>query len=443
MKLIDVLHSPWAILPDKLVEIQAIYATHLRGDKIDIEAVEKRIGRPLDNSATGAYEITDEGVAIIALDGVLAKRANLLTQISGGTSTSLAARDIRAAAGDASVKAIILAIDSPGGTVDGTQALAQEIKAADAKKPVVAWASGAMASAAYWAGSAARAIYIADGTTMVGSIGVVQTHVDTSGADAQAGVKKTDVFAGKFKRIASSNAPLSEDGAAYMQAQVDYTYSLMVADIAAQRGVTVEKVVEDMAEGRVFMGQQAIDAGLADGVSALDALIAKLSEGAGALPSRNSGAGDAHLSKHQGANMLTAEQVQTALNGEHSAIADALRTGAAKAERERISAIQALATPGCEKVIEAHVADPTKTAGDTAQAILAAQKTALAAKAEELAQDAKDAGKVKPGAAKPEGDEKKPMSREELHEKAVAYQKAQGCSYIDAVRHLETQPEGA
>ena len=70
MKLLDVLTAPWAIEPAKLLEIQAIYATHLRGDKIDIEAVEKRLGRPLANE-TKAFDIID-GVAVLPIEGVIA-----------------------------------------------------------------------------------------------------------------------------------------------------------------------------------------------------------------------------------------------------------------------------------------------------------------------------------------------------------------------------------
>lgn len=439
MNILDILHAPWAISPHKLGEIQAIYATHLRGDKIDIEAIEKRLGRPLDNSPKG-YEVRD-GVALIALDGVLAKRANLFSQISGGTSTQLAGRDIRAAAADPDVKAIILAIDSPGGTVDGTQTLASEIAAAGASKPIVSWASGLMASAAYWAGSAAQGIYIADMTTQVGSIGVVAQHVDTSAADKAAGVTKTDVYAGKFKRIATGNAPLSEDGAAYLQAQVDYMYSLMVGDIAANLGVSVEQVLQDMADGRVFMGQQAIDAGLVDGVSTLDALVAKLSGGAGVALPRKSSAGNAQTSQStQGAlNMLTAEQVQAALK-DHPEIAAAIRTEGATAERDRILGIQALSIPGHEALIKTFAGDATKTAGDAALALVAATQKTLTAQAAALAEDAKGAGGVLPGAAPapaPAADAKGPLTRDELHKKATALAAEKGIDYVAAVRQLE------
>ena len=87
MKLLDVLTAPWAIEPAKLLEIQAIYATHLRGDKIDIAAVEAKLGRPLANEQK-AYAIQD-GVAILPIEGVIAKRANLFSQISGGVSTDV------------------------------------------------------------------------------------------------------------------------------------------------------------------------------------------------------------------------------------------------------------------------------------------------------------------------------------------------------------------
>ena len=178
MKLLDVLTAPWAIEPAKLLEIQAIYATHLRGDKIDIAAVEAKLGRPLANEQK-AYAIQD-GVAILPIEGVIAKRANLFSQISGGVSTELVGRDFKSALADPAVHSIILAIDSPGGTVDGTISLADLV--ATSTKPVVTLASGTMASAAYWIGSAASSAYITDATTIVGSIGVVATHTDASKA---------------------------------------------------------------------------------------------------------------------------------------------------------------------------------------------------------------------------------------------------------------------
>lgn len=387
MKLLDVINAPWAIEPAKLLEIQAIYSTHLRSEKIDIAGLEARIGRPLDNKPQ-AYEVI-EGVAVLPLDGVLAKRANLMMKISGGTSMELAARDLQNAMNDPAVHSIVLAIDSPGGTVDGTQTLANAIAAST--KPIVSLASGTMASAAYWVGSAASAIYITDSTTQVGSIGVVATHTDVSGRQAAEGVKTTEISAGKYKRIASSYAPLSSEGKQVIQDQVDYTYSLFVDAVAKQRGVSTEKVLSDMADGRVFVGQQAIDAGLVDGVSTLGELVQQLnaSRASGAPLLQRAGAPAAAKQtppqpSEQGQTMLTAEQVASA----HPDAAKALIAQGAKDERERIAGIEAQAIPGHEALIAALKADPTKTPGDAAMAIVKAEREGRASHAKNLASDA-------------------------------------------------------
>lgn len=371
MKLLDVLTSPWAIEPTKLLEIQAIYATHLRGDKIDIAAVEAKLGRPLNNEAQ-RYTI-QAGVAIIPLEGVIAKKANLFSKISGGVSTELAARDLRDAMADSAVHSIILLIDSPGGTVDGTQALADIVAAST--KPIVTLANGTMASAAYWIGSAANAAYIADSTTIVGSIGVVATHTDISKAQEQEGVKTTEIFAGQYKRIASSYAPLSKEGRQTMQDQVDYTYGLMVSAVATYRRVSIDTVLKNMADGRIFIGQQAIDAGLVDGVSTLDALVAKLN---GDRSQGGASASSKQIFKPQGATM-NIEQIKA----EHPDLAAALAAeghaaglaAGALAERERIQAVEGQSIPGHEALIASLKFDGKTSGPEAAVAVLAAEKS--------------------------------------------------------------------
>jgi signal peptide peptidase SppA len=277
MKLLDVVNAPWAILPDRLFEIQAVYATHLRGDKIDLKGLEERLGEPL-NSVHEEIEIIG-GVAVIPIHGVIGKRMNLFSKISGGASTELVKRDIQIALDDGAVASIVLDIDSPGGSVDGIQELARFIFNARSEKPIVALANGMMASAAYWIGAAAHEIHISDGTAMVGSIGVVAGHVDVSKAHEMMGIKATEIVAGRFKRITSELAPLSESGRAEIQEHVDFIYSVFVKDVAAFRGVPVETVLENMADGRIFIGTQAVDAGLVDGVATRDQLIAELAGG--------------------------------------------------------------------------------------------------------------------------------------------------------------------
>jgi ClpP class serine protease len=76
--------------------------------------------------------------------------------------------------------------------------------------------------------------------------------------------------------VASQYRPLSEEGRATMQEQVDHTYSVFVSEVAKYRGVSVDVVLERMADGRVFQGRQAVDAGLVDGIVPLNLLAAKL-----------------------------------------------------------------------------------------------------------------------------------------------------------------------
>lgn len=274
MKLLDIVTSPWCIMPEKLLEIKAIYETHLRGEKIDIEGIEARTGKELKNKPQ-RYDIYDN-VVVVPISGVIAKKMNLFSSISGGASSELIGRDFKEVLENDSVKSIILNIDSPGGAVDGTPELANLIYSARGKKNIVAITNGEMASGAYWIGAATEALYITSNVDIIGSIGVVATHVDVSRAEERVGVKTTEITAGKYKRIASGYSPLSEEGRKDIQEKVDYIYSVFVNDIAKFRGVSVDTVLEKMADGKIFIGNQAKDAGLVDGVSTLDRLIADL-----------------------------------------------------------------------------------------------------------------------------------------------------------------------
>ena len=275
--LASIITSPWAITPDMLQEIGGVYAAHVRGEKINIASVEERIGHPLNNEKTDIEMIN--GVAVISAHGVVAKRMNMFMQISGGISTEILGSQIQTALDDPEAKAIVLDIDSPGGTVDGTFELAESIFNSRGEKPIVSIANGLMASAAYAIGAATDAIYMTGSTTHVGSIGVVAAHTDYSKYEEKLGVKTTEIYAGEYKRIASQYEPLSDAGRANIQESVDYLYSLFVDQVAKYRGVTVDTVLADMADGRLFIGQQAIDAGLVDGVKSLNDLIASLSSG--------------------------------------------------------------------------------------------------------------------------------------------------------------------
>ena len=216
---------------------------------------------------------------------------------------------------------------------------------------------------------------------------VVATHTDISKAQAAAGVKTTEIFAGQYKRIASNYAPLSKEGRQTMQDQVDYTYSLFVGAVAKHRGVSTDVVLQDMADGRIFIGQQAIDAGLVDGVSTLELLVAQLNasrasgQSVGASLNR---AGVAQPKPIGAAMPITREQ----LAAEAPDVLAAIQAEGASAERERIQSIEAQAIPGHEALIASLKFDGKSTAGDAAMAVLAAEKQARTKQAAKLAGDA-------------------------------------------------------
>jgi len=270
--LASVFNSPWAITRQAFDTVQAIAARHFAGERADVAAIEAATGKPLAN-AQRPLEMHGS-VAVVALDGVLSKRVNMLSQISGGTSTQIAGQQFAQALADPAVTAIVLAVDSPGGTVDGTQALADAVYAARRRKPVTAVIDGLGASAAYWIASAADAVYITGDTTTVGSIGVIAQHTDVSAAEAARGVKVTEVVAGQYKNATSPHKPLSDTGRAVIQAQVDRLYGAFLGDVARNRGVGAELAHKVMGDGRVFIGRDAVKAGLVDGVATLANAIA-------------------------------------------------------------------------------------------------------------------------------------------------------------------------
>jgi len=101
----------------------------------------------------------------------------------------------------------------------------------------------------------------------VGSIGVLSRHIDTSQRELAMGIKVTDIAAGRYKAITSQHAPLSDAGRETIQNQVDAIYTVFVQDIARNRGTSTENVLANMADGKVFVGQQALDNGLADSMA--------------------------------------------------------------------------------------------------------------------------------------------------------------------------------
>lgn len=160
-KTLDALTEPWLIVPAKLAEIIDIYDHHLKREKVDFKVIKAQIGESEEEDQ--GYQV-ENGVAVMPLEGVISKRMNMFTYFSGGTSTQLFERDFKKALADPSVQSILLLVDSPGGSVDGVQELANLIFESRDKKPIIAYTDGMMASAAYWISSAAEKIFISGDT---------------------------------------------------------------------------------------------------------------------------------------------------------------------------------------------------------------------------------------------------------------------------------------
>lgn len=388
MNLLDVLNSPWAILPEKLEEIQSVYERRVLGEAIDLAAVEAALGRPLANNQPKGYDLVD-GVAVVQMNGAVAKRANLFSSISGGASLEIIGNAIAHAMDNDDVRAVVLAIDSPGGTVSGTQELARQIHSYRGRKPMEAFANGTIASAAYWIGSAMDKVYISGDTTTVGSIGVVASHVDISKRQEMAGVKTTEIFAGKYKRIASQYEPLTKEGKAAIQNQVDYLYSVFVNDVAMFRGQSVETVLADMADARLFIGAQAVEAGLVDGITTLGSMVSRLSVGNAIINGEMAVAG-------------TENTVDTAAIEKQIAAARAEGVAEGRAaELARVQSILEISVDGYSDLIGAAINDGKSTAADVALSIVKVQKE----RGVSLAALKADAPAALPYAGEPEPDE--------------------------------------
>lgn len=213
-------------------------------------------------------------VAVISLSGYISKRYTFLSSLLSGGDGSMVRfqSELTAAIGNPQVKGVVVYIDSPGGAVPMVSETAAALHRAAKVKPVVAYSDGRLLSAAYWIGSAATNVIIGP-TTYAGSIGVLTLHADFSKMDEKAGVKYTYITAGKYKAEGNDAEPLSDAARRRIESLLADIYAVFLADVAAYRNADPDRVRSDMAEGRVFIGQRAVDVGLADAVGSLDDAI--------------------------------------------------------------------------------------------------------------------------------------------------------------------------
>lgn len=213
--------------------------------------------------ARKSYEVQSNGaktVAVISMRGIALYATEMQPLCF---STLRLAQTLRAAAADSTISAILLDIDSPGGSVTGTKEAGDAVWAARQKKPVIAYVNPLAASAAYWIASQANKIV---GTTSgdVGSIGVYMMHVDLSGMMAQNGVRPTLIYAGQHKVDGNPYEPLKSDARDWSQRECNEIYRQFNHAVARGRGVSAEHVAQHFGQGRTFMAPEAKALGLID-----------------------------------------------------------------------------------------------------------------------------------------------------------------------------------
>lgn len=253
----------WAMRPEKLEEVIGVLQLKAAGAELPFEAAESK----------GAER--SRGIAVLPLAGIIGQKMNLMMKFSGGTSTELFTRDLRALAGDPEVAGIIIDTDSPGGGVFGVPEAAQEILALRKNKPIWAVANSETASAAYWIASAAEELIVTP-SGEVGSIGVYALHSDFSAAETEAGIKNTFIKAGRFKTAGNPYEPLGDEARDYLQSGVDRYYDMFAAAVARHRNATVDEVKNGFGEGGMVGARDAIKMGMADRVATLDETIDRM-----------------------------------------------------------------------------------------------------------------------------------------------------------------------
>ena len=213
-----------------------------------------------DNGSIGSMSVAN-GIAILPIVGSLVNRGAWIGASSGLVSYEGIAAQLREAEADPDVRAVLLDIDSPGGEATGMFAAAKLVSAVNKTKPVVAFVNDVAASAAYGIASAASEIIVSP-TSMVGSIGVVLTHLDRSGELEDRGVKPTLIHAGAHKVDGHAFSPLSEAVRADLQAEVLKIYDQFVGLVAEGRAGRMTEQAIRTTEARTYLGADAIAQGL-------------------------------------------------------------------------------------------------------------------------------------------------------------------------------------
>lgn len=261
---------PWQITPMALEAMLSIAS----GEPLPDDEIAARMHGPRSLALRNGQRREDsgrmtmrDGVAVIAIDGPIYRYADIFVRASGGITTAQLARDVQTALDDPAALALLLVADSPGGEITGIGELSDVLYAARGKKPIAGYVEGYGASATYRVLSSVDTLY-ADADALIGSIGTVLGVPDPSKrpryridfVSRQSPKKRLD--------------PTSDMGRSELQAMVDQLTEVFITQVARNRQIDPSAILA--VEGGLLIGQQAIDAGLADRLGSEEQVIRDL-----------------------------------------------------------------------------------------------------------------------------------------------------------------------
>ena len=220
-----------------------------------------------NNNSQKTVTIPDR-VAVINIEGTIVcgadSKENLFQQANGITSGTIM-KQIREAAADDSVKALVLRIDSGGGSATAAEEVGRELLRfkEQTKKPIVATMGNTGASAAYCIAACASDKIYANATTLTGSIGVYMPYMNTEELFKKIGITSDKIKSGPYKDILTNDRPMTPEEKEILQNIVDEIYDQFVYTVSAGRRMETSKV-RAIADGRIYTGRQAKNIGLVD-----------------------------------------------------------------------------------------------------------------------------------------------------------------------------------
>lgn len=227
-------------------------------------------------------EYTEPSVAIVYVEGTIQTGAAQQSPFGGseGAYSTTIRKALDKAASEDSVKTVVLRVDSPGGSALASEIILDAAKRVAAKKPIIVSMGNVAGSGGYYVTCASETIF-ADSGTITASIGVISGKVATTGMWDKLGIHWNANQRGKMAGMLSTAAPFTDAERAKMRHYMETVYGIFKQHVVNARGDKLKKPIDELAGGRVFTGQQALELGLVDKIGGLEDAIKFAAQKAG------------------------------------------------------------------------------------------------------------------------------------------------------------------